>query len=251
MIEEKQIFNSPDEILRAAVARARSVPEGFRMSTWIEDAETPCGTAGCLAYEICAVAGDLGHGDIAEQATELLGLEFRPAIFHLDHWPKAFRERHDDATTPEERVDALDAVVEAWITGTLFDDVTHIAQDVSLSGYKHQLPASLQSIGRYVYLRGYENQLPESLQSIGGSVDLSGYEHQLPASLQSIGRYVYLRGYEHQLPASLQSIGGSVDLRGYEHQLPASLQSIGGSVDLSGYEHQLPPNLTIKGQIIR
>jgi hypothetical protein len=163
MIEQKQIFNSPDEILRAAVARAKRVPDGFDMSTWVKDAETPCGTAGGLAYEIVAVAGDLSQGIISQQATEILGLDREPALFYLEAWPKPFHARYDQATTPEERVDALEAVVEAWINGTLYDDVTHIEGNVRLNGYRHALPNSITSIGGYLDLSGYGHPLPKNL----------------------------------------------------------------------------------------
>jgi len=184
---------TPAEILRAAVARARQVPEGFDMTFWVQEADTPCGTAGCLAYEICAVTGNLGtRHEIADRAASLIGLDEPPALFHLENWPPEFRERYDEATTPDERVDALEAVVEAWITGTLYGDESaeSAAGNVFLRGYQHPLPASLQSIGGYLYVRGYQHPLPASLQSIGGYLYVEGYQHPLPASLQVKGKVV-------------------------------------------------------------
>jgi len=233
---------TPTEILRAAVARAKEIPLGLNMGTWIEQSEdTPCGTVGCLAYEICAVAGDLTNaGTIQEQAAGLIGLDdSSPALFFLDYWPERFRQQYQNAGSPEGRAAALEAVVESWIAGTWYESDNLVAGgNVYLEGYTHPLPESLTSIGGYVDLRGYTHPLPESLTSIGGYVDLEGYTHPLPESLTSIGGYVYLEGYTHPLPESLTSIGGYVYLEGYTHPLPESLTSIGGYVDLEGYTHK-------------
>lgn len=139
-------LETPAEIMRAAVARAKAVPQGFDMDTWIENADTPCGTAGCFAYEICAVAGDVSQrSSIQEQAATLIGLDdSSPALFFLEQWPERFQSLYKEAGSPEGRADALGAVVESWIEGTWYEEqaLTSIGGNVDLEGYSQRMLAA-------------------------------------------------------------------------------------------------------------
>lgn len=123
----KNLSDEAITLLRNAVARAKEIPEGFYMHDWVfEKSGPPCGTAGCLAFEICVVAG----GDpkkllritdaVADKAAELIGDKSGGMceLFYTTDWPKELDAAYDKATRGSlEAALVLEQAVERWIAG--------------------------------------------------------------------------------------------------------------------------------------
>lgn len=114
-------------LLRKAVARAKEIPEGFSMSTWVfRRPEAPCGTAGCLAFEICVANGAKPETllrsayelDVAIEAGRLIGADEFTNLFYVDEWPDDLVTAYTKAAYFSlKRALVLEQAVERWIEG--------------------------------------------------------------------------------------------------------------------------------------
>ena len=136
--------------LRAGVARAKQVPEGFDMSDWTwPSVSASCGTGGCLAFEITAADGVpvqqimlFNDGDIMaggkvpegfdifrfnktatvspiEYAQGLLGPNVdTDSLFYAENWPIDLEQAYRRAPRGSlDRALVLEQVVERFIAG--------------------------------------------------------------------------------------------------------------------------------------
>ena len=119
-------------LLRKAVVRAKEIPQGFDMGTWaFGKSDAPCGTAGCLAFEICVIGGhspkDLNESMdtdwvfIPNTAMKVLNLDGNYVdfpLFFIEVWPPDLETAYGKSPRYSlERVLVLEQAVERWIAG--------------------------------------------------------------------------------------------------------------------------------------
>lgn len=110
------------ELLNKAVARIHEFPREFTMMQWaFKSSLSPCGTVGCIAFEVCMVAGEdpsiLGDNGFAVQKLAASYLKIRdPSLFYLPNWPCDLRQRYWDSNTTG-RPAIVAEVVQLWIQG--------------------------------------------------------------------------------------------------------------------------------------
>lgn len=111
------------ELLRKAVARAKEIPQGFDMNDWIfRKIDTPCGTAGCLAFEICVAGGreatTLNYFEVEDVAAKMIGVTTVCPLFYASDWPVPLLLAYKDAPPFSlGRALVLEQAVERWIAG--------------------------------------------------------------------------------------------------------------------------------------
>lgn len=115
---------TPKQILEEVKTRITNEPDHFDMSWWHKDEGGhdlgysfvkghSCGTTHCIAGWIQYLVKEDGYpSSVAEKA---LGVDDAHGLFHVNHWPKHFRNDYRQATNNKGRAKVACKVIDWWI----------------------------------------------------------------------------------------------------------------------------------------